>query len=309
MYPVPQDMIIRYMVKIFVTCLMLVLLLMPSAAEAVKLKHVISVYLDGQGRGIKQPESVACDEDTFIVADTGNGRLLKYTFQNGNLETGITEFKVQQLPYPIRIRMNSKNEIYALDGKQRRIIHLSPEGIFKGYIEPDIPSPASYIPRGFDIDEKDNIYILDVLSERVLVLNPEGKYQKHIKFPKDYGFFSDISIDFKGNILLIDSINAMVFFAAKDSESFSPLSKSLKEYMRFPTSLTTDMRGRIYLVDRNGGQIIILSHEGSFLGWLSSMGWKEGLLNYPSQLCINSNGEVFIADTNNSRIQIFVLLK
>jgi len=302
-------MIMRYMVKIFATCFILMLLLMPSAAEAVKLKHAISVYFDGQKKGIKRPESVACNEDIFIVADTGNGRLLKYTLQNEDLGTGITEVKAEQLPYPIRIRMNSKNEIYALDGRSRRIVYLSPEGMFKGYIEPDLPSPVSYIPRGFDIDERDNIYILDVLSERVLVLNPEGKYQKHIKFPKDYGFFSDISVDFKGNILLIDSINAMVFSAAKDSASFSPLSKSLKEYMRFPTSLTTDRRGRIYLVDRNGSQIIILSHEGSFIGQQLGMGWKEGLLNYPSQLCINDKDEIFIADTNNSRIQIFVLLK
>jgi len=297
------------MVKIFATCFILMLLLMPSAAEAVKLKHVISVYLDGQEKGIKQPESVACNENTFIVADTGNGRLLKYTFQNGDLGTGITEIKAEQLPYPIRIRMNSKDEIYALDGRSRRIVYLSPEGMFKGYLEPDLPSPTSYVPRGFDIDEKDNIYILDVLSERVLVLNPEGKYQKHIKFPKDYGFFSDISVDFKGNILLIDSINAMVFSAAKDSASFSPLSKSLKEYMRFPTSLTTDMIGSIYVVDRNGSRIIIIGQDGSFIGQQLDMGWKEGLLNYPSQLCINDKEEIFIADTNNSRVQIFTIVK
>jgi hypothetical protein len=41
------------------------------------------------------------------------------------------------------------------------------------------------------------------------------------------------------------------------------------------------------------------------LGGLSARGWKEGLLNYPSQLCVNDRGEIFVADTNNSRIQIF----
>ncbi|MBI5408999.1 MAG: hypothetical protein HZA14_06505 [Nitrospirae bacterium] len=38
-------------------------------------------------------------------------------------------------------------------------------------------------------------------------------------------------------------------------------------------------------------------------------GFKEGLLNYPSQMCINDNGDVFIADTNNNRVQIFMLVK
>ena len=91
----------------------------------------------------------------------------------------------------------------------------------------------------------------------------------------------------------------------KEGQFFSPLTVSLKEYMRFPSNLSTDVRGRIYLIDRNGGSVIILGQNGSFLGRQSGMGWKEGRLNYPSQICINNKGEVFIADTNNNRVQIF----
>jgi len=75
--------------------------------------------------------------------------------------------------------------------------------------------------------------------------------------------------------------------------------------MRFPTSLTTDSRGRIYLVDRNGGSVVVLGQDGSFLSRQSAMGWKEGRLNFPSQICATGSGEVFIADTNNNRIQVF----
>ncbi len=295
---------------IVATLLPMALPMKTFSAEAVRFRHIVSVYSDDKGYNLKQPEGVACNEDsTFIVADTGNGRLLRYTFQDRTLKTG-GEIKVPQLSYPIKIQINSKGEIYALDGRQRRIIRLSIEGEFKGYLDPiGLPPPASYTPRSFDIDKNDNIYILDISSGRVLVLSPEGEYQKHIKFPKDYGFFSDLSIDSNSNILLIDSINAKVFSAAKDSASFFPLTKNLHEYMRFPTHLTTDNRGRIYLADQNGSRIIILGQDGSFLGQQLSMGWKEGLLNYPSQLCINNNGEVFIADTNNNRIQIFVVVR
>lgn len=273
----------------------------------VKFRHVISIYADDKGVGLKHPEGIACNEkSSLIVADTGNGRLLRYTFQNNALKTGAVEIKVPQLSYPIGTQINSKGEIYALDGKQRRIVRLTPEGKFKNFLDPTgFPAPASYLPRSFTIDGNDTIYILDILSRRVLVLNLEGEYQRQIKFPKKYGFFSDITIDFKGNILLIDSTNAVVFSTAKNAVKLSALTGSLKEYMRFPTSITTDKRGRIYLVDRNGSRIIVLGQDGSFLVRLSGLGWKEGLLNYPSQMCINSKGEVFIADTSNSRIQIF----
>ena len=206
--------------------------------------------------------------------------------------------------------MNSKGEIFALDGKKRRIIRLNPDGTFKGYVDAEgIPSPSTFVPRSFKIDRNNNIYILDIFSGRVLVLNPEGKYQKQIPFPKDYGFFSDLSVDSKGTLLLIDCVKAMVFSAAKDSNSFSPLTKNLREYLNFPTSITTDNRGTIYIVDENGSGIVILGQDGSFLGRQLNMGWNEGLLYYPSQMCINEKGEVFIADRGNSRVQIFTLVK
>ncbi|MCJ7540359.1 MAG: NHL repeat-containing protein [Desulfobacterales bacterium] len=277
-----------------------------GAAE-IKFRHVTSIYSDDRGIGISQPEGVACNEtSTLIVADTQNGRLLRYNFQNSTLESGATPIKVPQLLHPAKTQMNSKGEIYVLDRKQDRIIHLTSKGGFKGYVDPiGLSPPQKYAPRSFTLDEKDNIYILDIFSQRVLVLNPEGKYQRHIQFPEDYGFFSDIAVDFRGSIFLIDSINAEVFSAAKNSVRFSPLTGRLKQYMRFPTGITTDSRGRIYLVDRNGSKVIILGQDGTFLGRLSGLGWKEGHLDHPSDICINSKGEIFIADTSNNRIQVF----
>ena len=285
-------------------------LLTTFSDAAMKFRYIVSIYADDKGIALKQPEGVAYNKSLLIVADTGNGRLLRYTLKEGALEAGATEIKVEQLSYPIKAKINSKGEIYVLDRKQRRIIRMTPEGMFKNYLTPTgLPSPASYVSRSFTIDMNDNIYILDIFSQRVLVLDSEARYQKQIAFPKEYGFFSDVEVDVRGRVLLIDSVNAVVYSAAENSASFSPVTESLKEYVRFPASVTTDSRGRIYLVDRNGGSIIILGQEGSFIGRQSGLGWKEGRLNYPSQMCINNRGEIFIADTNNSRVQMFVTVE
>jgi DNA-binding beta-propeller fold protein YncE len=280
------------------------------SAETVKLRYLQSVYFDDKGGGLKQPEGVACNEKSLlVVGDTGNDRLVRYTFQEKSLKAGA-EIKIPQLSSPIRPQINSKGEIFALDGKRRRVVSLTPEGAFKGYVDPEgVPSPSTYVPRSFKIDRNNNIYILDIFSGRVLVLNSEGKYQKQIPFPTDYGFFSDLSVDSKGTIFLVDCVKAMVFSAAKDSNSFSPFTKNLREYLNFPTSITTDTRGTIFIVDENGSGIVILGQDGSFQGRQLNMGWNEGLLYFPSQMCINDKGEVFIADRGNSRVQIFTLVK
>jgi hypothetical protein len=279
------------------------------SAETVKFKYLQSVYFDAKGGGLKQPEGVASGEKSvLVIGDTGNDRLVRYTFRDRSLKGG-SEIKIPQLSNPIRIRINSKGEIFALDGKKRRILRLSPEGTFKNYVDSEgIPSPSAFVSRSFEIDRSDHIYVLDVFAGRVLILNPEGKYQKQIPFPKEYGFFSDLSVDSKGNMLLIDCVKAMVFSAPKDSNSFSPLTKSFREYLDFPTSIT-DSRGTIYIVDENGGGVVILGADGTFVGRQLGKGWNEGLLYFPSQINVNERGEVFIADRGNSRVQIFTLTK
>lgn len=281
-----------------------------SGADAIKLSHALSVYLDEAGGSIKYPESVACSENAeFIIADTGNNRLIRYTFRDRDVRGG-TAISIPELSYPIRVRLNSRGQIFSLDGKRHRIVQMTPEGQFAGYLDPKAdPAPGLIVPRSFEIDKNDNIYILDILSGRVIVLDPTGAYQRDVRFPDMYGFISDLAVGPAGNILLVDSTRAAVYSAPREAESFTPLSENLKEHVEFPTGITTDERGFIYLTDTNGGRIIILSPDGAFQARQLSLGWTEGFLYYPTALCISGSGNFFIADRSNSRVQIFTVVR
>jgi hypothetical protein len=156
------------MIEAFKILLFISLLFFPISAFSaggVKFKHIQSVYFDEKGVGLKEPEGVACNEKTLlIVGDTANDRLLLYNFQERSLKAGM-EIKIPQLSNPIRVQINSRGEIFALDGKKRRIIRLSPEGTFKSYVDAEgVPSPSAFVPRSFKIDVDDHIYILDIFS-------------------------------------------------------------------------------------------------------------------------------------------------
>jgi sugar lactone lactonase YvrE len=291
--------------------LTLVFLVSTSGSAAVKLQHIVSVYQDMQQKGLNLPEGVACGKDSkFVVADTGNGRIVTYTFQNESLLAG-PDFKVPQVTYPLRVQIDGRQDILVLDGKQRRIARLSPEGEFRGYVEPT-GMPASFstlVPRSFKVAENGNMYILDIFSASVVVLDPDAKFLYSIPFPDHYGFMSDLAVDFKDTVLLIDSVDSVVYSAPKDAKKFTALTQSMKENVNFPTNITTDKKGTIYLVDQNVGDIIIIGQDGSFQGRLLGMGWKEGLLRWPSQACISKDGDFFVADRNNSRVQIFRIVE
>jgi hypothetical protein len=97
----------------------------------------------------------------------------------------------------------------------------------------------------------------------------------------------------------------MVFKVAKNSPEAAQLGESLKEEAYFPVSITTDKQGTIFLVDQNGSGIVILGPDGSLRGRRLSMGWKDGFLRYPAQMCVTENGAAFIADRGNNRVDGF----
>jgi sugar lactone lactonase YvrE len=208
----------------------------------------------------------------------------------------------------MRLYLNSRGEIYFLDGRERRIAILGAEGENKRYLKPrSLPFSTEVVPKSFAIDRKDQIYLLDVLSENVVVLDAQGHYQRRIPFPEDYGFFSDLAVGPQDSVYLLDGVEAVVYVAARGEKAFSALTEGLKDYMNFPTSLTLNDEGVLFLVDQFGSGLALVGRDGAFLGRKLSLGWNEGGLYYPSQICISGNGTLFIADRNNSRVQVFSL--
>lgn len=279
-----------------------------SGAEGARFRHLASVYFDDKGAGLHLPEAVACnDKGLLVIGDTGNDRLLRFAYQDKTLSGG-SEIKIPQLSAPTRVQLNSKGEIYALDGKQRRIVHLGPDGEFKDLLSFDgVPPPTTIVPKSFKIDAADNIYVLDVFSARVLVLNADGRFQRALALPDDTGFATDLAVDATGNVLVLDSVKRRILSAGKDATSFAPLGGDATESLvTLPSSLTAS-GGIIFVVEGSGGSIASFGQDGSFLARQLTPGWKEGSLNHPSQVCITEKDEVFIADRDNSRVQVFVL--
>ncbi len=283
-----------------------VILLLPVpawSAETLQLIRTAFITSDAAGVKIKQPEGVGCrGKSTLAVSDTANGRIQLFSLhEDGTIKPGV-EIKV---PYPLHVRLNSKGEILALDGKQRRIVALSASGASLGYFElKEMPDAAAWIPKNFAIDVDDNVYILDVFSARVIVAGHDGKFLKQLGLPVADGFFSDVTVDPQGTIYLLNSVNATIYSAAKNAVVFTPLTKGLKEHVAFPTTIIADNKF-IFLVDQNGSAVVVLGKDGSFKGRKLRMGWKNGELQYPSDICLNDRGQVFVADRGNNLVEVY----
>jgi hypothetical protein len=283
------------------------LLLAPAAAlaEGIAFVHDASIYEDAKEKPLLTPEAVACaDNGAVVVGDTGNHRLLLYTYRDGRLAGG-NEIKLAQLTSPIRLQISSKGDLLGLDGKTRKIVRVAADGSFGGLIVPKgLTGPVEPVLGAFKLDAADAVYALDVAGKRILVMDGEGKVTRQVVLPPASGTVTDIAVDLAGNLYAVDGVGAAVWVAEKGGTELKPLVKGLKDKMSFPGYMLVT-KGRIFLVDQNGSGVVLLGMDGAYQGRQLSIGWSEGLVNYPSQLCITESGAAFVADRYNNRVQVF----
>ena len=279
-----------------------------ARAESLNLAYGASVYADAKDGVLRAPEGVACtDKGNVVVADSGNGRLVLFTYKDGVFQQPV-EVKLPQLGRPVRVQIDSHGDVLSLDQRARRISRVGAGSEFKGYLEPSkLPEARGFQPVAFKLDKADNVFLLDVASSRVVVVDAGGAFQRQVQLPR--GSFVDVAVDAQGIIYAVDAVGAVVWSAGKKDTAFKALSKPLKDYASFPSYLAVTERGLLLVVDSHGNGLLVLGPDGSYLGRQLSIGWSDGLLYYPGQICVDTKGDVFVADRNNNRVQAFTPVK
>jgi len=273
-------------------------------ADTVKIRHRLSLLADHQQQPLQLPEGVVpVGESELIACDTGNQRLVRYRAAAEFEYQPVAVIKVPQLRYPTKVQRDLQGDLLVLDRESFRLVRLSPEGAFRGYVGSG--GSASAAIKSFSLDANGNIYLLELPHSRVRVLTPAGELLREISTAGD-AVLTDVVVDRKGRLLAVDATRGIVYEARPQDTVLKPVTDSLKPYARFPARIATDDRGRIYLSDRNGCRIVILSQAGAFLVSRSARGYKEGLLQFPGQLWVKGDS-LYIADTRNDRIQVFSL--
>ncbi|HEX9289753.1 MAG TPA: hypothetical protein VF904_09520 [Anaeromyxobacteraceae bacterium] len=279
-----------------------VLLPLAARADSLSFTYSASIYQDAKEVALRSPEGVACTGGSLVVADTGNRRLLTFALKESGIISQTGEVKLGQLTSPVKLQVDGKGNLLALDGKSHKIVRVDANGGFGGFVELK-GAPATPMILGFKLDAADNLYALDVASGKVLVADLAGSVIRAVDLPKG-PVISDIAADGGGTIYAVDGVGATVWSAAKGATAFTQLGKSLKDRMSFPSYIVAH-QGKLILVDQNGMGLVLLGLDGSYLGRQLAIGWNDGFVYYPSQLCINEKGDSFVADRGNNRVQQF----
>ena len=273
-------------------------------AQTLPFVHAGSAYADAKGAALKNPEGIACTENgRVVVADTGNGRLVTFRYQDGAFSGG-EEVTLPQPGVPSRVQIDGKGAILALDRRGRRIARIGDPGQPPGYVAlrgvPD--TEAGFFPVSFKLGKADEVWVLDLTGNRVVLFDASGAFVRQIAFPAG-AVVADIAIGPRGSLYAVDGVHGVVY-EARD-KAFRPLTAKLKEFASYPSYLAVTDRGLLLVVDGHGMGIVVLAPDGSFIGRRLSLGRGDGLLYYPEQICFDRSGRLFVADRANQRVQAF----
>ncbi len=281
-----------------------VLLLAAGGARAQGVTHVGTIYADSAGLALKSPEGIACTANgSIVIADTGNGRILKVTL-DGSAATNVAVIKVPEVVHPTRVRATKDGTLLVLDRKKRRVARIA-EGKFVGWVEVPGEPTGSATVGAFAVDGAGDVFLLDIAKNVIRVIDPAGSAARKIAVPDEPGvLIVDLTAEEDGTLYAVDAVGRKVWIAERGAAALKPLSKTLKDTMSFPSYVATN-KGRLYVVDQNGGGLVLLGLDGAFLGRRLSLGWNEGLVRYPAQICFDDAGQLFVADRQNNRVQSF----
>jgi DNA-binding beta-propeller fold protein YncE len=139
---------------------------------------VSNMFEGGRGTGKGEfdfPVGIAVDRNgNFLVADTNNGRIEKFSPQGTFLDIIGTKGSGQgQFGAPNGIAVDHSGNIYVADAGNHRVQKLSPDG--KLTAEWRGPDVGFYGPRRIAIGADDSVYVVDQGRTRIVKFRPDGQ--------------------------------------------------------------------------------------------------------------------------------------
>lgn len=238
-----------------------------------------------------------------------------------------------QTSYPAAIAVDSSGNTYVVDIDNARVQEFArgststTDGVVVAGGHGD-GSAANQLsgPSAIAVDAVGNVYIADSNNNRIQEWAPSAITGVTVAGGNGAGSGPDqledpsgVALDHFGNLIVADSINNRVQsflvgapFAADGITIAGELNAGHSQArLDYPTAITTDAAGNLYVTDTNNQRIQRFA-AGSIGGDNAvtaagdhGTGSDANQLTFPYGLAVDSSSNLFVADTNNDRVQLW----
>jgi sugar lactone lactonase YvrE len=248
----------------------------PNSSYANKVKQ----YNNGTWKESPQgtlylPTGVSTDGTNIYVSDYGNTRIAKCNTLS--VDTGTWTSIISPTSGPFGIANDTYGNIYITQEGEHKVFKYNQSGALLLSFGTLSNSDGQFDqPYGIAVDNE-KIYVVDSFNHRIQIFDINGNYSSK------FGSYGSSSLQ-----------------------------------LNFPKGIAIDKDGKIYVADTYNHRIMIFNNSGtSLLRWIGnkktgtgtppppSSGIGQSEFNFPKGVAIDNEGKIYVADTGNSRVQIF----
>src|SRR6476660_2538658 len=192
-------------------------------------------------------------------------------------------------------------------------------------------------PFGVAVGKNGDVYVTDEWKSMVSVFDSKGKFIRKWgtpgSGPGELKGPAGIVCEASGNLIVVDSGNNRLQVFSPEGKLVAQCGKAGSGNGEFnqPWGITTDKGGNIYVADWKNHRVQKLSPQGHFLMSIGQYGElphpddafavtylgpfvsslpeshypKAGLLNHPTDVAVDPDGDIYVTDWGNHRVSIF----
>jgi len=268
---------------------------------------------------LREPVGILVVDEEVFVSDAGNNRIQVYSLDGDFLRTfGSAGDGPGELARPMHLGrsgqtlfvseyINDRIQLFTLDGEALSSIGSPGDG--PG--EFDAPTSAT-------VDSAGRIWVADFYNQRVQVLAPDGRPIRQFgitgKDGSDPGWFTyptSVSVFPDGGFVVADAYNHRIQAFDADGRFSWMLPDDMNwadtaaGHFNVATSVQVSPTSDIVVADFYNHRIQVISSEGEFLFMFGSKGAGDGQFDRPIDAAFDGDGNLYVVDFGNDRIQKF----
>jgi DNA-binding beta-propeller fold protein YncE len=274
---------------------------------------VVSMFEGGKGTEdgeFDSPTGIAVDGNgNIVVADTGNGRIEKFSLTGAFLTTiGRKGSSLGQLSAPNGIAVDWAGNIYVADAGNHRVLKLAPNG---GLIaEWKGPELGFYGPRRIAIGADGSLYVVDQGRTRIVKFRQDGRVLSlwGTKGNGD-GQFDDptsVAVDPKtSKVYVADPRNKRIQIFDSDGKFLTnwPIPE-WGQPQGFEDLAIDSQAGRLYASSANMNTVLMFDLNGGRIGGLTPK--SPDKLDGPSALALRDR-KLYVLNMSGNRVSVIDL--
>lgn len=177
----------------------------------------------------------------------------------------------------VGVAINSKGHIFILNRGNHPLLEFLPDGSFVRSLGED--SPIFRVPHSIRFDSSDNLWYVGAADNLVVKFDPKLRVQQALGRREEPWVYMTHGIE----------------------RAIPPPSNFYQ-----PTDTVVGPDGSTYVTDGYGNsRVVKFTKEGNLVKYWGDRGTKPGQFNTPHSIVMDANSNLYVADRQNDRVQVF----